>query len=619
MTRAHRLGLAAAVLFGGLGFAADTDLADYLPPQKAVATQIVKAAPTPVAAPKPGFLGLHVAAGEGGKPTVAAVATDSPANRAGVKAGDLLVTLDGTAIADESAFDDALRGKIAGTAVKLGLARDGQPINLKVALEPLVKPVPPAKPKAVLGLQVAPASGRDGLVIEEVSADSPADHAKLKPGEILLKIDDVALTAAEKFNDYLAAKKPDDTVTLTLWLAEKSVEMKVKLGTERLPENRFRSGRFSGRAGGRAVEFTNRYWSKPTFRLGIIGVEYPDVKHNPKITPTAWQEAMFTEGLYTGKSVTGSRVHGSLRDYFIEQSFGALKVEGRAFPFVEVSKKRAEYATGSKQAFLTEALEKLVARDGPDALKDLDGVFFIYAGASFGVPRGSLYWPHRSSVRFGGKSWPYFICPEGSNRQGTFSMGNISVFCHEFGHMLGLPDLYAQPENPGMEGSGVWSAMANQTGGGQPQHFCAWSKEKLGWVKPTVIDPTVKQKLVLPPVEDSPYNCFKVLVRPDGSEYLLLENRKKKGFDTSLPAEGLLIWRVVGGRPFLQESHGVEGAAGPRVFLDKVPYPSVANDAYTPYTVPSSRAATPGAQPVYITNIHRAGDAIAFHIGYEYH
>ena len=76
-------------------------------------------------------------------------------------------------------------------------------------------------------------------------------------------------------------------------------------------------------------------------------------------------------------------------------------------------------------------------------------------------------------------------------------MANISVFCHEFGHMLGLPDLYARPENPGSEGVGIWCAMSNQAGNGRPQHFCAWCKEKLGWVKPTVIDPTVKQKLIL--------------------------------------------------------------------------------------------------------------------------
>ena len=73
--------------------------------------------------------------------------------------------------------------------------------------------------------------------------------------------------------------------------------------------------------------------------------------------------------------------------------------------------------------------------------------------------RGSLYWPHRSSFqrKIAGKEkevrLSYFICPEGGK-----TMTNISVFCHEFGHMLGLPDLYARPENPGSEGAEIGRA-----------------------------------------------------------------------------------------------------------------------------------------------------------------
>jgi hypothetical protein len=199
-------------------------------------------------------------------------------------------------------------------------------------------------------------------------------------------------------------------------------------------------------------------------------------------------------------------------------------------------------------------------------------------------------------------------------------MANISVFCHEFGHMLGLPDLYARPDSPGSEGLGGWCAMSNQAGNGRPQHFSAWCKEQLGWIQPAVINPTVPQRLVLGPIEDSPKECFKVLVRPDASEYLLLENRAKKGFDQSLPADGLLIWRVVQRRPILEESHGVDGPAGPRAFMSSVPYPSLANHSFTPYTVPSSRAQLGGGLPVYITNIRRLADGrVAFEIGYEYH
>src|SRR5205085_2467405 len=80
-----------------------------------------------------------------------------------------------------------------------------------------------------------------------------------------------------------------------------------------------------------------------------------------------------------------------------------------------------------------------------------------------------------------------------------------------------------------------------------------------GWLEPTLIDPTVKQKLMLRPVQHSPKECYKVLVRPDGSEYFLLENRIKRGFDRDLPAEGLLVWRVANGKPVLEESHGIPG------------------------------------------------------------
>ena len=54
-----------------------------------------------------------------------------------------------------------------------------------------------------------------------------------------------------------------------------------------------------------------------------------------------------------------------------------------------------------------------------------------------------------------------------------------------------------------------------------------------------------------------------------------IRNRRKTGFDASLPAEGLLIWRVVSGRVILEESHGVEGPSGPRVCCRPTPAAAV--------------------------------------------
>ncbi len=465
---------------------------------------------------------------------------------------------------------------------------------------------------AYLGIHaVEEADGK--LIVDQIEPESPAAAAGFKQGDQFVSVSGRAISTPDVLREALSAKAPGDAVEFNVLRDKKSVKLKATLAAT---SNVTPVGKETGGGGGGFNKGLGKAWKKATYRLAIIGIEYTDVKHNASITPKHWEDSMFTLGTYNKTSATGQKVYGSMNDYYKEQSFNKLKVEGKMFEWVQVSKKRMDYAQGNanKTALFNETCEKLLARDGKDALSEFDGVFFLFAGGKANVPRGSLYWPHRSNFKFQGTSWPYFIVQEGGEK-----MNDISVFCHEFGHMLGLPDLYARPENPGSEGVGQWCAMSNQVGGGKPQHFCAWSKEQLGWITPTILDPTVKQKLILSPIEDSPKQCFKVLAKRDGSEYFLLENRKKKGFDSSLPGEGLLVWRVVGNRPILEESHGVEGPSGPRVYLDKVPFPSPSNDAFTPYTIPSSRSQLGGGLPVHITNIRRLPDGrISFHIGYEY-
>jgi M6 family metalloprotease-like protein len=353
-------------------------------------------------------------------------------------------------------------------------------------------------------------------------------------------------------------------------------------------------------------------------RLAVIGIEYPDVKHNAAATAHDWEEALFSRGIYGRKSnATGQPVYGSLNDYFQEQSYGALRLEGKVFDWITVSKRRQEYVQGSgttnKTAVLVEAIGKVLERDGKEAFKGFDGFLFMYAGGAVQSNAGATYYPHAGTVTYQSERYPYVFIPEGGSR-----MALIGTYVKVFGRLMSLPDFAARRESP--EGLGVWCAMSDPLATGRPQHLSAWCKEKLGWLKPAVIDPTVKQKLILGPVEDSPNECYRVLVRPDGSEYFLLENRRRTGFDADLPGEGLLIWRVVNDRPILEESHGVEGPSGPTVFLRAVPYPSPMNNAFTPDTTPSSRSPQGGGLPVHITEIQRLPDGrIAFQIGYEYH
>lgn len=620
MVQMHRIAWSVVTLLG-LGAALYAQpIPGYRTVDEAVTTTLKKTATT--VASSPGYLGIATAV-EAGRLVVADVEENSPAAKAGLKTGDIVRQVDGKAIANAEALRGLLQRRGDGENIRLTISRGKETFDIEPKLIPTSKVLQVGTQRAILGVQIEATPDSKGVTLRAVTPKSAADRAGLKAGDSVLKLDGRNLGGAAGIADALESRKPGDVVTLYVKSVgeDKGRDVKVTLAGDAptIPGKGPKGGKIIG---GAPESWDSRNlitFKRDAYRLAIVCIEYSDVKGNAKIAAKNWEEALFSTKSYLTTSVTGQKVHGSMNDYYQEQSFGKLKVEGKCFPFVTVTKKRADYAaanTGAgKTALLGEAFDKLFARDGKDCLNGFDGVFFLYAGERVQTNRGGIYWPHRSRFIHQGKTWNYFIVQEGGDK-----MCDISVICHEFGHLLGLPDLYARPENPGSEGAGVWCAMSNQAPGGKPQHFSAWSKEQLSWIRPAIIDPTVKQKLILAPIEDSPKECFKVLVRLDGSEYFLLENRRKKGFDHSLPAEGLLIWRVIANRPILEESHGIEGPVGPRVFLDSVPFPTASNRAFTPFTTPTSRSQLGGGMPVHITNIRRQSDGrITFMIGYEFY
>jgi M6 family metalloprotease-like protein len=130
-------------------------------------------------------------------------------------------------------------------------------------------------------------------------------------------------------------------------------------------------------------------------------------------------------------------------------------------------------------------------------------------------------------------------------------MQTMGVFAHEYGHALGLPDLY--DTDGSSEGIGEWGIMAsgswNTVPGGilgdTPSHMSAWSKYFLGWVTPTEVSGTLADEAI--DEASSTPDVYKMLSgNPTFGEYFLVENRQLSGFDAGLPGEGLLIWHIDG-------------------------------------------------------------------------
>ena len=124
----------------------------------------------------------------------------------------------------------------------------------------------------------------------------------------------------------------------------------------------------------------------------------------------------------------------------------------------------------------------------------------------------------------------------------------MGVFAHEYGHALGLPDLYDTDYSS--EAIGEWGLMAAGSWnyvsfpGDRPSHMSAWSKYALGWVTPTQVTGTMTAE----PIQQASANADVYQFLPGspstGGEYFLVENRQRAGFDAGLPGDGLLIWHI---------------------------------------------------------------------------
>jgi M6 family metalloprotease-like protein len=153
----------------------------------------------------------------------------------------------------------------------------------------------------------------------------------------------------------------------------------------------------------------------------------------------------------------------------------------------------------------------------------------------------------------------------------------LGVYVHEFGHWLGLPDLYCTASICFLDGVGKWSLMSDgiynynpndlatqtvissQTSsitlhwhGSSPAHLDAWSLTYLGWASPLTVT-TFQPGMILNPIESVPSpaiasagtNVIKAQASTaTESQYFLIENRQQIGYDAGLPGHGLLVWLV---------------------------------------------------------------------------
>jgi M6 family metalloprotease-like protein len=171
----------------------------------------------------------------------------------------------------------------------------------------------------------------------------------------------------------------------------------------------------------------------------------------------------------------------------------------------------------------------------------VDNVCFIVLGSPTGW--ASLLWPHKWSLytqtaNINGKR----VYTYNFQLQTSLQSSGVGVLCHEMFHSIGSPDLYHYSYD-GLQPVYQWDIMENDLN--PPQHMGAYMKYRYGeWIA-SIPEISVTGTYTLNPLTSSTNNCYKVASPNSTTEYYVLEYRKREGtFETSLPGEGLLVYRI---------------------------------------------------------------------------
>lgn len=305
----------------------------------------------------------------------------------------------------------------------------------------------------------------------------------------------------------------------------------------------------------------------------VILAEYSDVKFTLSGAKGYFTDMLNKEGF---NSYNGT---GSARDYFKASSCGVFAPQFDVYGPITLPNTQAYYGGNSpyndanSYKLPIHACNILEAQGFDFSPYDCDGdgvmdnVYIIYAG--FGESTGNAsdadcIWPHSYDVQSGYNYQKYYY-PDlaASEKKDNYYDGlllnhyacsneliytnypdGLGTFCHEFSHVMGLPDLYytGDSEIP-INTPSTWSILdigCYLNNSRTPPLYSSFERMSLGWMKPKVIDSPAH--LTLEPLSDS-NSAYLVQTEVD-NEFFLFENRQNEGWDSYLAGNGMLVWHI---------------------------------------------------------------------------
>lgn len=315
-----------------------------------------------------------------------------------------------------------------------------------------------------------------------------------------------------------------------------------------LSTNRYKADSHAGMG-----KFDTTFPTKGKQKALVVLVEYKDVKFKTE-NPQQYFSDMLNKDGFSEYGATGCA-----RQYFLDASNGQFDLTCDVYGPVTLPNKRSYYGGNGLSGHDRQPEEMVI--DAVKQLDDsvdfsqydrdhdgiLDNVFLFYAGkgeASGGS--AETVWPHAWNLEQAGKSFTvdgvlvdHYACT--CELQGSKPDG-IGTFCHEFSHIMGLPDLY-NTVSGGNYTPGEWSVMdygPYNNDSRTPPTYSAYERNAMGWLDLQTVSEATSVKL--DDIKDS--NKAVVIGTSRPNEFFLFENRQQTSWDTYLPGHGMLIWHV---------------------------------------------------------------------------
>ena len=266
------------------------------------------------------------------------------------------------------------------------------------------------------------------------------------------------------------------------------------------------------------------------------------------------------QALLSQKGYAVEGASGSALDYFNDQFQGAREFVFDVGPIVTLSREYAWYGQddedGNDLRAADAAAEACRLSNAEVDFTQYDFVYIFYAGGNpaDGGASDDHIWPHAWDfpsagiyLRLDGKVLTdYAMSSELMTTAKGMTLTGIGTFCHEFSHILGLPDLYdVDGEKSGGLSDALWVSLSLMDGGNYnddgrtPPNYSALELEMLGLLEP--------EKLVAGLYSLEPMTNTRRALRMDTDmegEYFLFECRASSGWDRFIGGSGMLVYHI---------------------------------------------------------------------------